>query len=383
MRLWRGLAAAVLLSLAAIAAAEDIAAPAVTVQAVPRRPGGIETDDPATSKIPMALVVVNGSAREVTNFALVVDPASGFTAGALPRFPAKLAPFATFLGSFELAPRKGVAYSRHDVVLALQYRWRVENTEFSSAQPVIASVELKRLFEEEAKSLPGGTASLFYLLLPLFPAFFAYQIVDRLRRGEGVQVPVFGSDYLLPAFCIGLLVNYFFSARSRTTVLLAAAAIGAAWPALRWAWEAFQDWRWAFRTTDKEKPYLRKALLSPWTPHGHLWVTAKGGGETWSGALLAQPDGSPVLGARLQVSPAGANANAAVLQALAEATKGPTTRAQRRRLYDEVANGNATVTRVENVNRGAAAHPDIIVAEELVGFARQKVERKPFVQYTP
>lgn len=296
-------AGAVLFLLTSFAAGEEIKAPAVTVQAIQRRPNGIETDDPAAAKIPMALVVVNASERELTNLDLIVAPVAGFAIATRPQFPAKVAPFSTFLGHFELVPQSPTAYGKYDVVLAVQYRWRNDKTEYTSAQPATASLEIKRLFDEEAKGLPGGTAALFYLLLPVFPAFFAYQIVDRLRRGEGLQVPVFSGDYVLPAFFIGLLVNYLFSARvSRTRVLLVAAAVGALWPLLRWAWEAFQHWRWGFKETDDEATYLRKALLSRWTRHD-LWVTAKAGNETWNGVQLKQPDGSLVLGPLLQVSP--------------------------------------------------------------------------------
>jgi hypothetical protein len=375
------------LSLASIAASgEEIAAPAVKVQAVPRRPSGVESDDVAKARIPIALVVVNGSSRELTNLELGVDPDSGFSAAAQPRFPTSIAPFGAFLGDLELAPGSGVAYGRHDVVLTVQYRWRIGAAEYASAQPVTASVELRRLFDEEAKALPGGTASLFYLLLPLFPAFFAYQFVDRLRRGEGPQVPVFRSDYLLPAFGIGLLVNYFFSTRySRTTVLVAATLAGALWPAARWAWEAWQMRRWGFKTTDELSAYLRKVLLSQRSPHGDLWVTAKGGGESWSGVLLAQPDGRPVLGPRLQVSVESEGAQPAAadrLKDLAAATSKPMSRRQRKQLYDEVTRKKATVALLESVTRGSDQHSSLIAMEELVGFERQKAERKAFVVIT-
>lgn len=371
-----------LLSFATLVAGDEVTAPVVTVQAVPRRPSGVETDDSLKARIPFALVVVNGSARELTHLRLVVDENSGFVLAAAPQLPAKLAPFNTFISAFVLAPQRPAPYGRNDVVLTLRYQWRHGYTAFTSAQPMTASVELKRLFDEEARALPGGTASLFYLLLPLFPAYFAYQIVERLRRGEGLQVPVFGSEYLLPAFCIGLLVNYLFSGRySRTTVLLAAAALGALWPALRWGWETYQQWRWGFKDTDDEETYLEKALLSPWIPRGELWVTAKGGGETWSGVLLAQPDGRPVLGPRLQVSAPDPPANAR-LGELAEAISRPSSRRIRKRLVREVRKSKATVARVESVQRDGQQHPSIIASEELVGFERQSAKRKKFVTVT-
>jgi uncharacterized membrane protein (GlpM family) len=376
------IAGAVLFLLASFAAGEELKAPAVTVQAVPRQPNGIETDDPATAKILVALVVVNASERELTNLDLIVAPGIGFAIGTSPRFPAKVAPFSTLVGTFELVPQGRAAYGKYDVMLMVQYRWRNDKTEFPSAQPVNVSLEIKRRFDEEAKGLPGGTAALFYLLLPVFPAFFAYQIVDRLRRGEGLQVPVFSTDYLLPAFSIGLLVNYLFSARvSQTRVLLAAAAIGALWPLLRWAWEAFQQWRWGFKETDDEPTYLRKALLSPWTRHD-LWVVAKVGNEIWNGVQLAQPDGSPVLGPLLQVSPSDP-ADTVRIKSVVESTHGAASRGARKQLVREVKRKKATVMRINAVKRGANDHSAIIAAAELVGFELQSAEKIELLAFTP
>jgi len=372
--------------LAAMAAGAELKAPSVNVQAVLRRPA-IEADDPATAKIPMTLVVTNASERPLTHLSLAVDPASGFTAIVKPSFPTTLAPFSTFVGSFELAPRQKFEFGKHNVVLTVQYQWD-DATTYTSAQSVTTVVEFRRLLEDEAKALPGGTPALFFLLLPLIPALFAYQIVDRLRRGEGLQFPVFESDYLFPACCIGLLVNYVIGTRYlRALVLIVAAAVGAVWPALRWAWESYQRRRWGFRKSDDPQTYLRKALLSPRRHHGASWVTAKAGGEIWSGALLEQPDGHPVLGMRLQVSPVqSGNANedksrADRLTVLADATAGTATRKQRSDLYTEVEQGRATVKAHEVVIRNGGQHAEIIVAEELVGFERQKVERKKFVEF--
>lgn len=363
-------------------------APAVSVQAVPRRQGGIESDQPGTARAPMTLVVVNNSARALTHLRLAVDPGSGFTAAATPTFPETLAPFATFTGSLTLAPPPRIAYGKHDVVLTLQYEWG-DTARFTSAQPVTVSVDIKRMFDEEAKAMPGGTAALFYLLLPLFPAFFAYQIVDRLRRGDGFQVPVFDKDYLLPAFGIGLLVNYLLGARySRTDVLIAAALIGASWPAARWWWEAFQRRRWGFKTTDTLETYLRKALLSRRRYHGDLWMTAKAGGEIWSGARLEQPDGRPVLGARLSITPVYADGDSEVekeqrflrLKVLADVTAGPATLEERIAVCNEIKEGRATLDTFEKVHRGDALYDYLVAAEELVGFESQKAKRQTFVE---
>lgn len=384
--------AAVLLSLAVAAAGEELKAPSVTVQAVHRRQGGIETGDPAKAKVPMTLIVVNNSPRELTKLSFAVDPGPGFTASATPRFPSALAPFGTFVGAFELVPPPRLAYGKHDVVVTVRYQWSDTKTTYTSAQPVTVSVELKRLFDEEAKGLPGGTAALFYLLLPVLPALFAYQLVDRARRGDGLRVPVFDKDYVLPAFAVGLAVNYFLGAQySRTKVLLYAAVIGAAWPALHWGWEAYRRWRWGFKTTDDCPTYLQKALLSYRPYHGDLWVTAKAGNEIWSGALLQQPDGKPVLGARLTITPVYPDKESEDdkkkrfdrLKAIANVTDGPSTRAQRKAICDEVKEGRATLEVVEQVDRGEGKHPKIIAAEELMGFERQKAERKLFVQPRP
>jgi hypothetical protein len=374
-------AAMLLLVTTTLGAADEISAPSVSVQAVPRLPDGVESNDVTTAKIPFTLVVVNGSSRELSGLALVADLHSDFDVEATPRL-AKLDPFSTFTSDFALVPRRKVDYGKYAVVFRVRYQWSIKGTVFTSVQPVTVTVELKRRFDKEAKAFPGGTASLFYLLLPVIVAFFTYQFVDRLRRGEGIQVPAFSGDYLLPAFGIGLLVNYFLSARySWTKVLFAAAIAGVVWPALRWGWETFRQWRWGFDPDDEPKTYLRKVLHSPWTPHGDRWVTATAGGDTWSGVLLSQPDGSPVLGARVQVIVSDAQRRQ-TLEGLAKSTDRPSSRSLRRQLWQIVKRPEIEVGFEENALRGEEQIAACVVVDELVGFARQKSERKRFMEVT-
>jgi hypothetical protein len=246
--------------------ASQIAPPAVTLQAIAQK-NRLETHGgfrgPSTiESLPVVLVVSNASDRELRTLKLVLPPNSEFSVTKGPEFPSVVPPYGTFLGHLTLQPQGGLAYGHHDFLLAVEYRWKAGAAELISTRTAAVPVEVKRPFEEEAKGLPGGTAALFWLLLPVFPAFFTYELVDRWRRGEGFQVPTFGSEYLLPAFFIGLAVSSF-GLGSRAIILVAAAAAGALWPALRWGWDTWQRRRWAFREDDTDSEYLRKALLSP------------------------------------------------------------------------------------------------------------------------
>ena len=381
MSLRRYVVTALLVPLAVTAAEEKLKIPAVTVQAVSRMAGGVEAGDTSTAMIPMTLVVVNESERALVKPALLLAPNTDFAITAVkPPLPAAIAPFATFSGAFTLRPRQPIAHGRHDVVLVVQYGWSDGKTNFTSAKPATASLVVKRPFEDEAKGLPGGTAALFYLLLPVIPAFFAYQIVDRWRRGERFQIPVFGTEYLLPGFVIGLLVNYFAGARvSRWGVLIAAAVAGAAWPALRWAWESYQWKRWAFREGDDEKTYLRKALLSPWVRRRNLWVTVKSGAEKWGGMRLEQPNGRRILGARLLISP-NQQADFDRVKDMVAAAVGNASHEKRLRLVEAVENGTATASRLENVSRGAGKHSEVIAAAELTDFEQRTAVKKDLVE---
>lgn len=180
-----------------------------------------------------------------------------------------------------------------------------------SAVTATFDLEVRRPWSEEASGLPGGNPALFFLLLPVVPAFLAYQLVDRRRRGEGWAVPKIDGESVAAAFFLALLVNLGRtasgwaesdpSALGTIALFLVSAVLGAAWPALRW-WKEHHDWeKWAFRIDETPESYLKKALLGPRSPEEFLWTRAKVEESEWEGILLEQPDGTRVLGASLQL----------------------------------------------------------------------------------
>jgi hypothetical protein len=314
--------------------------------------------------------------------------------------PASLPAFAsTWVRAKLEIPRKGTAFGKHQIPFVLTYRWKDGQLGGVSAQTATVTIAVQRWLDEEAKGLPGGTAALFSLLFPIIPAFLGFQIMDRLRRHEGLRVPTFGSEYIVPAFFIALLINSLAlfprlpapDSDEPLEIVVSSFLLGALWPALRWIWDLVLRWWWGFRETDSPESYLRKALLSPWSPRPFTWMTGKvGEKETWSGILLRQPDGSPALGSRVQISPAKqANAaDKASAPGLVQAVNTTGSLRSRWRLLWKVMTKKLTV--------GAAAFPQqgdgqtstssgrIAVAGDVLGsFQRQKGERQDFLTYSP
>lgn len=384
MRPWA--VAAVVLLLARTAPAVEL--PVVSIEAIPQHPVSVEPLEallrtPTPEALPIALSVANASDRELRDLQLVLVSGDFELASPQPRLP-DLPAFGTFLGRIAIRGRSDAPpYGRHDVVLAVRYRWEDGDRQYTSAQIAKLAIEVNRPFEAEAKGLPGGTAALFHLLLPVFPAFFAYQFVDRLRRGQGIRVPVFGSEYVLPSFFIGLLVHSLLLHGSRAEVLAAAAVVGALWPTIRWIWETLLRWLWELRDDDAPRVYLRKALLSPYGPRRSLMVTGKAGSETWSGVLLAQPDGRPALGSRYQVS-ASDPARAEEAKDLVEAinTGARWARWNRWRLVWGVRSKSLALQPLQYVKRGEESHPGIVATDELVGFELQRAAKTEIVVFT-
>ena len=160
--------------------------------------------------------------------------------------------------------------------------------------------------------MPGGTSALLYLLLPIIPAFLAYEFFDSLRAGLGVKMPAFKSDYIVPAFLASMLLSYL-SLRSQSFVyadpvrflwiLLLSTVAGAAIPAVRWVVRSVRYRADSFDEAKGFHDYMEKALKQ--ANSGKVeWLTATtADGQTVAGAVLKQPDGSEVLGGLLQVSP--------------------------------------------------------------------------------
>jgi len=365
-----------ILALPSVAAEKEaLKPPAVTMQATPRS-GRLEKDH----DLVVVLVVANSSERELRNLALIPDPGGTFSIVGKTNLPGSLPPFRSFAGSITVRPRADVPFGPHNMILGVRYAWSADGRiDFVSMQTATVPIEVRRPFEDEAKGLPGGTAALFYLLLPVFPAFFAYQFVDRLRKGEGAQMPTFANDYILPASLIGLLANALRVRYSLLTVVIGAAILGAFWPALRWALEAWRWKKWAFTPGDSNAEYLRKALLSRWTPRRYVNITGEALGEVWSGVGLAQPDGTLVLGATLQVTPQQESDRQSVDALVNEINGGD--RKSRQQLMSLVWQGSVTLIRLVNVSRGGKQQPEI-VATDLAGFEQQSASAANLLEVT-
>ena len=284
-------------------------------------------------QLPLVLIVTNKSDTPLTavtvwvpsaSFQLVHDAAHGAS------LPDALAAFGTAQGTITLEPRKeqpkvpGEAapspFGSHKVPVVVEYTWLRNGVTTRSAQTGTVSLNVRRRFEEESKSLPGGTAAFLYLILPIVPAFFAFDAVDRLRKGEPLQMPKFGTEHIFPAFLLSLLLSVVIVTLRSVNVDLAysnpiqfigflagSAVLGALLPGVRWVYAVVERQRWGFRHTDQAADYLRKALLSPYRPSDVEWVEGAAGGVNWAGIRLWQPDKTMALGPRLQVTPAGAD----------------------------------------------------------------------------
>lgn len=199
------------------------------------------------------------------------------------------------------------------VVFVLQYDWNASRVTYTSTQTATLNIRVNRQFEEEAKGLPGGTAALLYLILPVITILLAYEFVDSLRKGQ-VRFPEFKSEYIASAFVLAIALNFvliykwqqdqsflYATPRRFALSLAALAALGALIPFIRWL---IQGWNWClytFRKTDSKEKYLKKVLH--WSPTGDVtWTKAKIDGVDWEGALLEQPNGTKILGACLQIS---------------------------------------------------------------------------------
>jgi hypothetical protein len=284
--------------------------PTVEFQAVTAR----ERAQPE-EEIPISLFVSNKSAIAVTDLKLNFAHNS-FEIAKQPSLPGSLAPFASITATATIKPDKNAGYETHKLLLTLEYNWKSNGTQFSSAQSAPATVVVQRRFEEETKGFPGGTAAFFYLLLPIIPAILSYQFVDGLRKGEGPKLPTFSAEYVVPAFFAAVILSlamlFAFKLNAGlnysnplvfTLVLFGSFAIGCVIPAARWKHENDLKRVWGFNNIDTLETYLRKALLAPWSPREFTLATGKVDKEEWSGIVLKQPNGVTVLGAVLQVSP--------------------------------------------------------------------------------
>jgi hypothetical protein len=287
--------------------AADAAPPKVEFQAVAER-DAVKRG----SALKVLLLIANQSDTPLTQPSLVLR-GFGFD-GTMP--PLKdVAGYGSETANVTLTAGEQVEFGQRRVVFLLEYSWTRNGKSGAAIQPATVTVQLNRQFEEEAKGLPGGTAALLYLLLPTMPAFLAYEFVDALRKGEGLKMPQFRTEYIVPAFLAAVLLSFLSLVGARADesfayanptrfaiILLVSCAAGALIPGWRWMVER-RNWRQqAFRADDGFADYLAKVLLQ--SANGEVrWVTGTVGGQSLAGVLLQQPNGEPVLGARLQVSP--------------------------------------------------------------------------------
>ena len=226
-------------------------------------------------------------------------------------------PFRTFADSLTVTPNESAPFSQNKLILTAKYSWPSGQRRFESAQTTILTVEVRRRFEEEAKGLPGGTAAILYLLLPILPALFSYQLLNQRRKGEGWQVPKFGSEHILPAFFLAVLFSLIIIWRTKShqeidysdykvllTVIFLSAIVGAAIPTVRWIIDSIRRSIYDFKDSDVGETYLIRALRGRHSKGGFVWAKGKINTEQWEGMLFHQLDGSPVLGAILQITKA-------------------------------------------------------------------------------
>jgi len=206
---------------------------------------------------------------------------------------------------------KDADFQTYHEVFVLQYTWKAGATQHLSKQNATLNIQVNRQFEDEAKGLPGGTAALLYMILPIMTLFLAYGIADSLRQGN-LKIPEFKSEYIATAFLLAILFNFLLIIEwqkdlsylyatpqqfAKSVALLA--AVGAAYPFLRWLnGVCFHT----FRPNDSKENYLKKVLHQ--SKNGEVrWTKATISGVACEGALLEQPNGAKALGACLQVSP--------------------------------------------------------------------------------
>jgi len=282
--------------------------------------------------------------------------------------------------------KQPATFGLHKVPVVVAYTWMTpKGVAMRSAQTATVNLSVLRRFEEEGKSLPGGTAVFLYLLLPIVPAFFAFEAVDQLRRGAELEMPRFGTEHIVPAFLLAFLLSVGFVTLPRSFnvdqaysdplnfvgFLFASALLGALVPGIRWAYALLVRWRWGFREKDSPAEYLRKALLSPYGPTHVEWVEGTVGGVTWAGMQLCQPDKTMVLGARMQVTPKSADVN---LQEVRNALT------DRRRLLKMVKADRVKVIPLDKIQRGAVKLDVPVVTEGLAEFKNTKSEPKSLVE---
>jgi len=347
-------------------------------------------------KLTVLVFVLNKSKTELKGVKVRLIN-SGLISPANPNEPLSLSPalgsvppFGSGTATALLTVDENAEFVQHKLLFALDYQWQSANKKFSSSQSATLNVLVKRHFEDEAKGLPGGTAALLYLILPVIPAILAYEFLDSGRKKQGWKIPQFKPEYILPSFLLAVILAFFLLAAVKldisvaysnpgifVAVMVASALLGLCIPAVRWG---VQQRRWkkqAFKSDDALDQYLIK-VLSKYKNESNLpWATGTVNGKDWKGLELEQPDGTKVLGASLQVSPTGSN----TFEELKEVVGTDGTIKNREKLIQWVRDKSVTLDYKDKINRGGELLKNVVAGkgEGLVSFQSTQSVSKPIV----
>ena len=331
--------------------------------------------------------VWNKSSLELTNVRLSLT-SSEFTL-TIPSDIVPIRAFATEERLGRIAVSKRAKFGSHHLVLVCDFDWR-SGTVFHSSRANSLSLQVVRQYENEATGLPGGSAALLYLILPIIPAFLAYDLLEGLRQGQGLKIPKFDSAYIAPAFLIAIAVEYLLVLNARRGsqfsftepdhllgALAFSTAAGATIPTLRIGIHLLYVRRNSFRESDQAVAYLKKALKQH--RNGKLmWVQGSGMWSNYEGLLLDQPNQGRALGARLQVSPSRDDPNVRIQ--LEHCIDEHGTIADADLLLRLIESGDLTLSVYAKVVKAGTRRDEIVLTHDLQNFCHGKSEDKSIVE---
>lgn len=300
----------------------------------------------------------------------------------------ELKPFTSESRNLTITPTNHAPFTQSKLLLMLRYSWNAGKEPVISTQSATITTTVQRPFEEEAKGFPGGTAAFLYFLLPVIPALLSYQVVERYRKGEGLSLPTFKTEQIVPAFFLSVILSFVILSVARSKggidysnplnfilVLAASAIAGAFWPFVRLLRDSWLSRTWGFKDNESESSYLRKALLSPWSPAEFSWATGEVGKVIWQGILLEQPGGAKVLGAAVQITRSDTVDDAFWENAQQELFDGEAIR-DRQKLVEMVASGQLKVKLNEPIMEGNRVLATYVVVRQVKGFQQTNIDVK-------
>jgi hypothetical protein len=371
--------AAVLVFLCAVSIGAAQSGPRPTMQLTPATP-----TIGARTTIPVYLSFTNPLAVSLSSPRLAIR-SGGFDLESVHGLYGEIPPETTIVAELTLRPRSG-AFGAHAVVVTLAYDSTVNGRAASASTAGVTSIAIRQPLEDEAKGLPGGTVALLYLLLPVIPAFLAYQLVEQQRSGSPLQVPVFRAEHIPFAFVIAVVVGItrlvgggrgveaLADPRGLTTIVLFSALAGAALPLVRWIVQIIRIRRWRLTAKDNLRTYVRKALHAS---SSHEWVSGKIGEQACEGLCVRQPDGTLALGAALQVSPASVETEEAARTwkvLITEAVDEHGRVLDTRRLLRMVKEGTVTLGLLRKIVNGDRQLDQPVLTKGLEGFEQENAE---------